>query len=170
VAVLSQTSSGAIDAAGIAPERFVDSRRGRAPRATNFQRAAGLISFSGPSLTLPLHPGVQDRLSWMLQLPAVAAANPALTVVGAQIQLFVVGARGDAELWTFVVMGHADLALPEGPVAAALHLRRAPRHAYDTRVDVWLDPARHHLPVRMRMHGGGDDGVFELRLEGLALP
>ena len=30
----------------------------------------------------------------------------------------------------------------------ALQLRREPTRPYDTRVEVWLDPARQHLPVR----------------------
>lgn len=33
-------------------------------------------------------------------------------------------------------------------MAQALHLRREPTRSYDTRVEVWLDPQRQHLPVR----------------------
>ena len=71
--VLTQVSQGGFDAAGVAPQRFTDQRLRRSPQAANFQREAGKISFSGPSLELPLAPGVQDRLSWMIQLAAVVA-------------------------------------------------------------------------------------------------
>jgi hypothetical protein len=33
-------------------------------------------------------------------------------------------------------------------VPDALRLSREPDRPYDTRVEVWLDPARQHLPVR----------------------
>jgi hypothetical protein len=45
-----------------------------------------------------------------------------------------------------------------------VHLLREPRRPYDTQVQVWLDPARQHLPVqawlRIRATGEGT----ELRL------
>ena len=73
---------------------------------------------------------------------------PALARAGAAVTLFVAGTRGDAEAWRFEVLGHEALELPAGTVARALHLRREPTRPYDTRVEVWLDPARQHLPVR----------------------
>jgi len=67
------------------------------------------------------------------------------------VTLFVAGTRGDAEPWRIEVLGHAALELPAGAVARALQLqlRREPTRPYDTRVEVWLDPARQHLPVRV---------------------
>ena len=59
-------SSGVIEAGGLAPERFVQASPGRAGQATNFRREQGLISFSAGSELVPLPPGAQDRLSWML--------------------------------------------------------------------------------------------------------
>ena len=41
--------------------------------------------------------------------------------------------------------------VPAGRLEAALLLQREPQRPYDTRVDVWLDPARHHLPARARL-------------------
>ena len=143
---------GALDLHGIAPERHVETRRGREVRAANFQRltgphgeggeGAGRITFSGPRIEHPLLPGVQDRLSWMLQLPAVLAAEPALGQPGREVSLLVVGVRGDAALWVFRVVAVQTLQLPAGEVVNALHLRREAQRPYDTRVDVWLDPAR----------------------------
>ena len=74
--VLQWSSRGGFDAAGVAPERFVTQGRRRSPQAVNFQREAGVISFSGPTIQHPLTAGAQDRLSWMLQLAAIAQAKP----------------------------------------------------------------------------------------------
>jgi len=141
--LLEWASQGTIDAAGVAPERFAVRRRGRDSQAANFQREAGKITFSGPTHELPLPPGAQDRLSWMVQIPAIVGAAPERFGAGTHILLFVAGARGDAELWTFNVQGVEML----GDIPA-LKLVREPRKLYDTRVEVWLDAADHHMPLR----------------------
>ena len=163
-------SQGSFDAAGLAPERHVDRRRGRDQRAVNFQREGGFISFSGPQLTHTLQPGAQDRLSWMLQLPAILQANPALAAEGAQISLWVASARGESDVWTFNVQGSEPLDLPGGRVEGALRLLRRPLRPFDTQVEVWLDPARQHLPVQvlLALRPGGEP--TELRLLGLTHP
>lgn len=156
-------SQGTLDEAGIAPERYTENRRGRELRAANFQREAGRISFSGPSTEYPLVAGAQDRLSWLIQLAAVLAANPELAETRAQIQVFVVGTRGDAQTWVFTVQGREDLDLPGGPIAQAVHLLREPQQPYDTQAHVWLDPAQHHLPVRLhlRVRATGEGTLLE---------
>ncbi len=157
-------SRGGFDAAGIAPLRHTESRRGRELRAANFQRDTGRITFSGPVVEHPLVPGAQDRLSWTLQLGAILNANPALTQPEAQVSIFVAGSRGDAEVWTFTVLATVALDLPAGPVPAALHLIREARRPYDTQVQIWLDPAREHLPVQMllRVRATGEGTEFRL--------
>jgi hypothetical protein len=146
-----QASRGFFDSAGLSPVRFVDRRRGRDRHAANFDRESGRITFSGPATTYPLVPGAQDRLSWMLQLPAVVDADPARWPAGSQVTMFVAGSRGDAEPWAFSVKGPEAVVLPSGASAPALRLVREPRRPYDTLVEVWLDPARQHLPLRARM-------------------
>ena len=167
-------SVGGLDGDGVAPERHVETRRGREVRAANFRREAGptggRITFSGPPAEFALLPGAQDRLSWMLQLPAVLEADPTLGQPGRELQLFVAGVRGDAGLWTFTVLGRGPAELPAGTVADAVHLRRETQRPFDTRVDVWLDPARHHLPVRVRLDHRGDGGGTDFLLSGFSLP
>jgi hypothetical protein len=148
VPVLASTSRGGIDADGVAPQRHFERKRAREVRAVNFQRDAGLISFSGPDLQLPLRPGAQDRLSWLIQLSAIFEADPALMESGVQVTLFVVGSRGDSQAWRFQVLGRDALELPSGPAGNTLRLLREPSRPFDTRAEVWLDPARGHLPVR----------------------
>jgi Protein of unknown function (DUF3108) len=167
---LNWSSEGGLDDNGVAPTRYVESRRGRELRALNFQRDQGRITFSGPQLQYPLVAGAQDRLTWMVQLPAVLAANPALAQTGAQVPIFVAGARGDAQVWAFQVLGEDAVDLPDGTQIKALHLRREPRRAYDTQTDVWLDPARHHLPVRALLRVRATGEGTEFLLDSLSLP
>lgn len=148
---LELASRGGFDAAGIAPERHTDRRRGRSLQAANFQRDAGRISFSGPALTHVLVAGAQDRLSWLLQLAAIVAADPGLAAPGGAISFVVVGVRGDAELWTFAASGDEALERDGLPAARALHLLRQPLRPYDTRAEVWLAPELHYLPLRVRL-------------------
>ncbi len=149
--LLAWASTGGFDGAGLAPERFVNRSRGRDVRAANFQRESARISFSSSTASYPLLAGAQDRLSWMLQLPAIVQAAPQRFTPGARIPVFVVGARGEADVWTFEVEAVEALELPTGRIERALRLLREPRRPYDTRVEVWLDPALHHLPVRVRL-------------------
>ena len=106
----------------------------------------------------------------MLQLPAVMEAEPALREPGSEVLIFVAGTRGDGQVWTFTVQGRQDLEAPAGPVAGALHLRRAAARPYDTQVDVWLDPARHHLPVRVLMQFPPAAGSTDWALEAARRP
>jgi hypothetical protein len=167
---LSWSSQGVFDAAGIAPLRYVESRRGRELRAVNFQRDSGRITFSGPSIEYPLVAGVQDRLSWMVQLAAVLAANPTLAAMDSQISLWVVGTRGDAEVWTFVVQGLQTVDLPIGQVEDCVLLKREPRRPYDTQVQVWMDPARHYLPAQALLWVRATGEGTELKLQQVMPP
>ena len=166
LAVLTQVSRGGFDESGIAPLRFTDRRARRPLSAANFQREAGKITFSGPQAEYPLHPGAQDRLSWMIQLGAIVAAEPGFSVAGAKLVLFVSGAHGDAGVWSFLCLGPDAVESRAGSVAA-LKFRREPRGPYDTTVEVWLDPQRHHLPVRASLRAGPNDDGLELRLQDM---
>lgn len=163
--VLSQASRGGFDAAGLAPLRFVDRRRGRDVLAANFQRDRGLITYSGSSAEYPLLAGAQDRLSWMVQLAAIVEADPARWRPGQHVEMLVTGSRGDADVWTFTVTGRDAVDIVGARLDRTLALRREPRKPYDTRVEIWLDPGRHHLPARIRLSSdrGGDALEFVLR-------
>jgi len=158
--LLDWVSQGRLDGAGIAPGRFAVRRRGRDVQAANFQREAGKITFSGPKTEWPLLAGAQDRLSWLLQLSAIVAAAPERFTPGMNVVLFVAGARGDADVWTFVVQGQELLdGLP------ALRLLREPTRLYGVRAEVWLDPQSHYLPLRVLQTPSGGGAALELMLE-----
>ena len=151
--VLTQASRGAIDAAGIAPDRFTDQRLRRGVQAANFQREKKLVTFSGSSAAYPLVAGAQDRLSWMMQLAGVIAAEPKRAKADGRVSLFVVGTRGEADTWVFDYTATENVATAQGPVRA-LKFTREPRRPYDSRVEIWLDPARHHVPIHARFTDG----------------
>ena len=167
--VLTQVSSGGCDGAGLAPLRFTDKRFRRPVSAANFQREAGKITFSGPATEFALHAGTQDRLSWMLQLAAIVAAEPALRNAGAKVVMGVVGAHADAAVWAFRCVGREPVETAAGAVDSIRYVRD-PRDPYDTTVQVWLDPQHHFLPIHATQKAGPNDEGFSLRLQEIAAP
>lgn len=162
VSAITLVSKGNLDAAGLAPVRYTDQRRGRGEQAANFQRKAGKITFSGNPAEFPLLQGSQDRLSWMVQLAAIAQAEPKRVATGSRIVLHVVGARGDSDVWAFQVEGPQEVSTPDGAVKT-VKLLREPRKPHDTRVEVWLAPSLHYLPVRAKQTT--ENSSWDLRLQ-----
>jgi hypothetical protein len=166
--LLEWISRGGFDAAGLAPVRFTDRRPRRGVQAANFQRRGdaerATIRYSGPSIEHELHAGAQDRLSWMVQLAGIAEARGAALVSGDTIAMFVSGARGDADIWRFDVVGSQTIEIA-GASIATLKLVREPRKLYDTRAEVWLDPANSHLPARIRLATSRHVDALELVLQ-----
>jgi hypothetical protein len=165
--VFEWTSTGGIDAQGVAPTRLVMRTVGRAARAANFQRDSGRITYSGHDAEHPLLPGTQDRVSWLVQLAGVVAAAPArFAAPPAQIAFQVSGVRGDLGVWRFDVVGEQAIDTPVGRVQA-LKLRREAERAFDTRGEIWLAAQHHHLPVRVVLSTIGREGqvVESLTLE-----
>ena len=156
-------SEGAFDVDGLAPQRHTDRRRGRSAQAANFQREAGKVTFSGPSVEHPLAPGAQDGLSWMLQLAAIATADPSLVGPGGRVSLVVVGDRGEADVWTFVHVGEERLSRTDGEVRVVRLLRDA-RGVHDLQAEVWLDLTDHYLPVRFSISGANGAGEMQFNL------
>ena len=169
VHVLTEISTGLVDAHGIAPVRYTDERARRGTQAANFQRDKRRITYSGPQVEHALLAGAQDRLSWMFQIGAVLNAAPKLAAPGGRIAFQVSGAHGDAEVWTFRHTGTETLRGDAGALRA-VKFTREPRKAYDKLVEVWLDPARHHLPVRARFTATAGGEVFELLLRDMQSP
>ena len=157
-----QRSAGELDAQGLAPRRF--SERSRTEEAAHFDRDAGRIVFSGQQPPVPLRAGAQDRLSVLLQLGALLAARTEGWPEGTELILQTATAREAAE-WRFVVEGLQALEGPNGPTAA-LKLTRAPRHEWDSRLELWLAPgAAYYGPVRLRLTPANGDWL-ELQWSG----
>lgn len=153
LAMREQQSTGMVGAGGLQPGRFAERQRSEA--AAHFDRARGRIVFSSNRPEALLQPGAQDRLSLLLQLPALAAAQPARFVAGSVLVLQVAGTR-DADDWRFTVEGSDVLALGDEAVPA-LRLARATRGPYDPRMELWLAPGRDYALVRLRLTPPGGD-------------
>lgn len=148
-AVVDWVSRGFFNAAGFAPHRMVERQRGIEVRATNFQREQGVITFSSSSRAIALYPGAQDRASVLLQVVAIAQAQPDGLRAGQRIRMQVAGLRGDADEWTFEVVGDEQVE-PNGTPIPVVHLRREPTRPYDQRIELWLAREAGHLPVGLR--------------------
>jgi len=159
----SQHSSGRIGPTGIEPLRFSDTRK--TETVSLFDRDQGRVLFSGNVPSEMLLSGAQDRLSVVLQLGALMAADTARYPAGAVIAVQTVGTT-DAEIWTFNVESEEDVGVPAGDFKAR-KLTRNPRKPGDDRIELWLAPALGWLPVRMRQtQPSGDFIDLQLRSQG----
>lgn len=147
--LVQQVSEGALGDAGLAPERFVDRRRARGARALSIEAGAGRVRFSAVEATVPAWIATQDRLAWLLQLAAVARAAAEAGRPLPEVLLHVVDARGGSALWRFVALGDEPVTTSEGPRSARAW-RHDPGTADGLRLEVWLDPAAGHRPLRLR--------------------
>ena len=153
LATREQHSAGEVGAEGLQPQRFAE--RQRSEQAAHFDRDAGRIGFSSNRPQAPLQAGAQDRLSVLVQLPALAAAHPDRFAPGMAVTLQVAGTR-EADEWRFTVEGLEALALPAGAVQA-LRLTRIARGPYDPRLELWLAPGHAYALVRLRLTPPGGD-------------
>ncbi|HXD07394.1 MAG TPA: DUF3108 domain-containing protein [Burkholderiaceae bacterium] len=149
--LITQTSQGAIDTTGLVPARYADRRLRRAEDIADFRRSAdgktGVASFSGPPITYAIRPGTQDRLSVMVQLGAIAAGWQRAPAAGSHFDVYVIGSRGEADVWSFRYEGLQPVSAAGASVSAHKFLRE-PGSPRETRAEFWLDPARNFMPVR----------------------
>ena len=163
ISLLSQSSQGELGVNGLYPVRFVDQRARKAARAVNFSRAAGIISFSGSTAQWPLLAGTQDRLSWMIQLGGIVAADPALATSD-RISMILVGARGEASVRSARFAGRENAETVSGSVPALKFVVDG-HSAYDGSFEIWLDPARGYLPAHAASRNSAGEAEFELLLQ-----
>jgi hypothetical protein len=142
-----QQSAGEITEEGLAPSRFSD--KSRSEQATHFDRVRGRVVFSNNQPDAPLIPGMQDRLSVVVQLSMLVAGEPTRFSPGTRIAIPTASTR-EAEEWVFRVEGEEDLELPGGTMRA-LKLERLPRKEFDQKVELWLAPRKDYAPVRLRL-------------------
>ena len=150
-----QTSVGTLGLDGLMPTRFGD--KSRSELAAHFQREKNTITFSANSPDVPLLKGAQDRLSVVLQLGALLAADPSRFPPGTMLSFQTVSQR-EAEIWQFVVEKEELLRLPYGDIHA-IKLQRNPRREFDQRIELWLAPSLDFLPARLRITNANGDFV-----------
>jgi Protein of unknown function (DUF3108) len=158
---IAQHSQGRFEVTGLEPERFTAKRSNGAELAVNFQREAGIISFSRVSPRFAWRLGAQDRLSVVIQLTAILAAEASRLTPGQRFGLPVVSERGDAEVWTFRIVGFEAVSTASGDVRA-LRVVRELRKPNDRGLEIWMDEQRHYVPVRIRVGNEDDPSRYEL--------
>jgi hypothetical protein len=133
-------SQGLVGESGLASQRFAV-QRGRAG-----QRVIHDAGSSPPPL-------LQDRLSWMLQLPALLRARPDAST----LELDVVDWRGRTQPWRFERLGDAPSTRPDGETRLTQHWRRVPQGQAQAEIELWLDPADGYRPLRILHKVLGDE-------------
>lgn len=153
-----QVSKGALGSEGLMPTRFSD--KTRSELAAHFQRDKGIISFSANSPDANLLKGAQDRLSVVLQISSLLAADPARFPMGTMLSFQTVSQR-EAEIWHFLVEKEEAVQLPYGEVHA-IKLNRKSRRDFDQQIELWFAPDLGYLPVRIRITNANGDLVDQL--------
>lgn len=141
---------GTIGPGGLRPERYTH----RSPRGKEevsvFDYENKKITYSSLKEPLPLLNGIQDRLSFMIQLAWMMKVAPERFTLGETVLLPMAG-RNKVEEVNFWVESDADVVMPGGVLVPALHLssyREAER--FKGRIDIWLDRTDRLMPVRIR--------------------
>jgi len=161
----SQNSQGTLGAEGLMPTRFGD--KYRTEIASHFQRDKGVISFSTNAPDVAMHKGAQDRLSVVIQIAALLAADPERFPPGTMLAFQTVASR-DAEVWLFQIEKSEAQSLPYGELQT-LKVNRKPRKEFDQSIELWLAPSLGYLPVRLRVTNANGDFVDQ-QLSTVAKP
>ena len=157
IPVFIQNSVGQLAPQGLLPTRFSDKRFRKSEVAAHFNHQLGKITFSANTPDAVLLAGAQDRVSVILQLAGLLAADPAKYPPGATLNLQTVSST-EAEAWLFTVNEPETLNLPAGP-QMALRITRNPRREFDQKVELWFAPELNHAPVRFRFTETNGDYV-----------
>ena len=153
----SVTSEGGFNDAGLAPGSAATQHEGAAPIVTLFDRLRGRIGFGDGQGDAELLQGGQDQASLLLQLAGMGEAQPLQMHGTIELQ---VGGAGAAHIMRLEVTGEEQVATPLGPMTA-LHLVQKVRPGR-ARLEIWLAPALHWLPVQLR--DSWPDGSVATRL------
>lgn len=139
-------SEGGGDDAGIAPVQASEAGAAGGVQLTRFDRAARRIDYGSLGASDPLRLGSQDRASVLIQLAGIGLAEP--DQVQDAIDILVAGAGG-ARIARWQVLGKEELTTAAGQLATVRLAQLAP--AGEARVELWLAPDQHWLPVQLRV-------------------
>ena len=142
----SLSSSGGIGDAGIAPASASEALADGAQAETRFDEQSRRIAFSGSANNYMLAQGSQDRASLLMQL---AGSRPRPTGPGQGRAGVFVGGATEAGVVRFQVLGEEQLDSAIGRLAS-VHLVQLAQPG-QARLEVWLAPQHHWLPVQLRV-------------------
>jgi hypothetical protein len=139
-------SKGLVGDAGMAPVSASETLADGALAITRFDEQARRIEFSGSARSYRLLNGSQDRASLLMQLAGMGVAEPDQIK---DVLEFYVGAGVDAGIVRFQVLGPELLDSALGKLAS-VHLAQLTEPG-QARLEIWLAPDHHWLPVQLRV-------------------
>jgi hypothetical protein len=147
VDLLTLTSEGTIDDAGIAPVTMTEKRRTRSMTATHFHPDERRITFSSSAASAPMLAGAQDKATVPFQLAAIGRGDVNQFAGDIDIQ---VGEDRGATIYRFQLVGEEELETKMGRLVT-WRLARPPKPgSYNARLDIWLAPSLDWYPVQIR--------------------
>jgi outer membrane biosynthesis protein TonB len=146
--VIELHSQGSLREFGLAPDRYTETRARRGPESANFDWDGRRVTFSARPHERGLAEGMQDRISFQVQLMLVGQARPDLFRKGNLVELSMAG-RDDLAAYRFRSAGPESTATGIGAVEA-VRLERVTASDAEARIEVWLAPKLNWLPVRLR--------------------
>ena len=137
-----RTSRGRVTPGGLRPLEYLDERPGRSTASARFSWKDKTLTqqYRGAPQAQPLPPHAQDRLSFLF---APAFRAPA----GEPLEYRVADGKGIAH-YVFEIAGPERLKLPAGEFDALRLVKRRDQPG-DRGTELWLDPARSYLPLRV---------------------
>jgi hypothetical protein len=154
-----QTSRGTVDAGGLRPNEYVESRGKRPPVATTFDWGAKRVSFSvAPDVVAETSAGLQDRATLPLELAWLQRKSPSVNVFDVPLT----GSRS-VGVSRFVRQGRESVKVSVGTLDAVRFERAA--DAEHDQIEAWFSAAWCGLPVRIR-YVDKKGGVIDHRMRG----
>lgn len=154
-----QTSDGTVGRDGLVPQSFTQRTSRRPPLRVDFDPDQGQVRFSQTGASKPAPPGVQDRLSLLMQLAWRQRREPA----AAKLVLPVAG-HHSMSTYVFEARDAGSISLPAGRFDTVSYVRQ--REGKGDLLELWLAPQLCSLPVRVRFTD--DRGtVIDQRLLGV---
>ncbi len=148
--VLTQSSRGRIGDNGMVPEHYSEQRGKRAERQATVDWERAEVRFSGSDSRATPVPGMQDRLSALVQLGLIARAAPERFDSGQDIEIPELSMKG-VSTTRYRSYGAQVLETPDGTLRT-YHLERVePRPGREPRIEIWLGRDHQLLPVRIRI-------------------
>lgn len=148
ITVLELDSQGTLRPFGLAPDRYTETRARRGTMAANFDWEGRRITFSSRPHERGLVDGVQDRVSFQMQLMLLGQAQPERFRKGAET-VMLMASRDDVSVYRFRSAGRDAAATGIGRLDA-VRIERVRANEKEARIDVWLVPEMGWLPVRLR--------------------
>ena len=163
---LTSESQGEVGSDGLEPQQYSEKTRNKPSSTATFKRDANgssLISFSQGADVPNAAPGVQDRLTILLQVGALMQVDRTLKKAGARFSIPVAGLKGNVDVWNFAVQGLEAVATDTGTLDG-WHVSRVLRPGSNDRgVEIWVSNKTPSIPLRVR-YSEPDGSTIDLLL------